>query len=107
MLKLVFRICEAFLKFLFWIEILTVLQRLARGGAHTQENAELQKELNPEKPIIDYYKRTDPGPKFWINGEMDETQATVYSQWFFQQSFYHIHKSWNSYYLRRSSNQVF
>jgi len=59
---------------------LAKLQRFARGEIYTQEKEELEREINPPKPIYDYNKRTDPGPKYWINGEMDETQATVYSQ---------------------------
>jgi len=59
---------------------LAKLQRFARGEAYTQEKRDLAAEINPPKPEYDYNKRTDPGPKYWINGEMDDTQATVYSQ---------------------------
>lgn len=59
---------------------LAKLQRFARGEAFTQERRDLAEEINPPKPEYDYNKRTDPGSKYWINGEMDDTQATVYSQ---------------------------
>merc|ERR1739838_744635 len=59
---------------------LAKLQRFARGEAFTQEKRDLAEEINPPKPEYDYNKRTDPGSKYWINGEMDDTQATVYSQ---------------------------
>ena len=53
------------------------LRRLARGEPNTQDIEQFE---NPPPPIIEYHKRTDPGPNYWRAGVFDKTQDTVYSQ---------------------------